>query len=65
MKLVVVAVAVLESVTRAVMDDVVAVVGVPEITPLEVSIVSPAGSVPLGSEKVLPPDPPEVESERE
>ena len=58
----VVATVVLESVIRAVIAYVPATVGVPEITPVEVFSVIPAGSDPDAIEKVPDPDPPLVES---
>jgi hypothetical protein len=56
-KLVVVAVAVFESVTLTVIACVPAVVGVPVIAPPELKL-KPAGSVPLATSKVLDPLPP-------
>jgi hypothetical protein len=61
----VVATVVLVSVMRAVMAKVPVTVGVPEITPVEVLSVTPAGSDPDGREKVPEPDPPLVERESE
>ena len=61
----VVAVAVLESVTRAVSALDVSTVGVPEMTPVEELSVRPGGSVPVGREKDFPPDPPEETSDSE
>ena len=61
----VVATVVFESVMRAVIAKVPVVVGVPEITPVEVLSVTPAGSDPDGREKVPEPDPPLVERESE
>ena len=61
----VVAVEVLESVTRMASEDDPAEVGVPEMTPLDVLSERPGGSEPLARAKVFPPDPPEVERERE
>jgi hypothetical protein len=56
---------VFESVIRAVIAYVPAAVGVPEMTPVEVLSVTPAGSEPDAMEKVPDPDPPLVESESE
>jgi hypothetical protein len=61
MKLEVVRVAVEESVTETVKVEVPTIEGVPEMTPVEELIVRPAGSVPLATAKVFPPDPPELE----
>ena len=61
----VVAVAVLESVTLMASDEDPAAVGVPEITPVDEFSERPGGSEPLARAKVFPPDPPEVERERE
>jgi hypothetical protein len=58
----VVATVVFVSVMRAVITYVPATVGVPEITPVEVFSVTPAGSDPDAIEKVPDPDPPLVES---
>lgn len=64
-KVFVVAVAVLLSVTRTVMAEDPAVVGVPEITPVDEFNESPATKVPFVIEKLLPPDPPVAESDNE
>ena len=61
----VVATAVLASVIRAVIVEVPLAVGVPEITPVEVFRVTPAGNDPDATEKVPEPDPPLVASVRE
>jgi hypothetical protein len=61
----VVATVVFVSVIRAVIAKVPDAVGVPEITPVEVSSVTPAGSDPEAIEKVPDPDPPLVERESE
>jgi hypothetical protein len=47
------------------MAKVPASVGVPEITPVDVLRVTPAGSDPVGREKVPDPDPPLVERDSE
>ena len=54
----VVAVAVLESVTRTVSDDDPAALGVPEIAPVDELRESPAGKEPETRAKEFPPDPP-------
>jgi hypothetical protein len=54
----VVAVAVLESVTRTVSDDDPAALGVPEIAPVDELRESPAGNEPLARAKEFPPEPP-------
>jgi hypothetical protein len=61
----VVATVVFVSVIRAVIAKVPDAVGVPEITPVEVLSVTPAGSDPEAIEKVPDPDPPLVERESE
>ncbi len=61
----VVAVAVLLSVTRTVMAADVAAVGVPVIAPVDELIVNPAGRVPDAMAKEFPPDPPAVDIESE
>ena len=61
----VVATVVFVSVIRAVIAKVPVAVGVPEITPVEVLSVTPAGSDPDAREKVPEPDPPLVERVRE
>jgi hypothetical protein len=61
----VVATVVFVSVIVAVIAKVPVAVGVPEIMPVDVSSVTPAGSDPDAREKVPEPDPPLVESESE
>jgi hypothetical protein len=61
----VVATVVFVSVIRAVIAKVPDAVGVPEITPVEVLSVTPAGNDPEAIEKVPDPDPPLVERESE
>jgi hypothetical protein len=61
----VVATVVFVSVILAVIAKVPVAVGVPEITPFDVSSVTPAGRDPDAREKVPEPDPPLIESESE
>jgi len=60
----VVAVAELESVTRIEIVEEITVVGVPEIVPVDALSASPAGSEPDESAKVFPPAPPDADNER-
>ena len=59
----VVAVALLLSVTRTVMAEVPAADGVPVMAPVDELMPRPAGRVPVAMAKELPPDPPDDESE--
>lgn len=61
----VVAVAVLLSVTRTVMAADVTTEGVPVIAPVDALILNPAGRAPDAMAKELPPDPPALERARE